>query len=79
MQGFVNQAHGVKGTSMDGAFRMTLHVAGLVNAVREVPAGGKVGQDHVPGQREQDFVNRVAVARLPGYVELEHGYPLSLF
>ncbi len=73
MESFVNQAHSIERTGMDGAFRVAFHVAHPVDAMSEFTAGGQVGEDHVPRQGKQDIVNGVAVPHGPRYMELEQG------
>ena len=71
MQHFVDQRHGVQLARVDGQLRMLRRITHQVHALRKLPAGGKVGENHVAGDREQLFGECVPVASIPGHVELK--------
>ena len=70
--GLVDQAHRVKLPGMNRPLRMLLHVANRVHAVRELAAGGKIGENNIPRIGKQRLRELVPLTRIPGYMEFHH-------
>src|SRR5581483_1727887 len=70
VQQLIDQRHRVQRAGMNGALRMTLHVALLVHLLGKAAAGGNIGKQHITVPREQLFFKTIALASFARNVEL---------
>jgi hypothetical protein len=70
--GFVDEAHGVEGTGVDGELGMLFGIAHLVHAVRKFAAGSHVGEDDVARVGEERRLEGIPLPRVLRYVEFHH-------
>ncbi len=72
MQDLVDQSHRIDLSRTDCLLREMDEVLFLIDLLGKYPGGAKIGEDHIPSEGEEGFVELIKIADLPRDVEFHH-------